>query len=248
HKREFLLKFARDRRRWLYWMFEAKKRYGLCILDYAVTSNHIHLLVEDNGGAKTIARSIQLAAGRTAQEFNRRKGRKGAFWEDRYHATAVETGQHLCQCLVYIDMNMVRAGAVTHPREWAHGGYREIQYPRQRYRLVDRERLRDLSGSSGSDNFFDAHASWVEEALRVAKHQRDTRWTESVAVGSRPFVETIRMKLGHVVRGRKARETSAGWELREDISPYNTDFSSQNGGLRPENLYLWNETVAFPRG
>ena len=42
HKREFLLKFARDRRRWLYWLYQAKKRYGLTILNYMVTSNHIH--------------------------------------------------------------------------------------------------------------------------------------------------------------------------------------------------------------
>jgi len=28
HKKEFLLKFARDRRGWLQWLFEAKKRYG----------------------------------------------------------------------------------------------------------------------------------------------------------------------------------------------------------------------------
>ena len=27
HKKEFLLKFARDRCRWLQWLFEAKKRY-----------------------------------------------------------------------------------------------------------------------------------------------------------------------------------------------------------------------------
>jgi hypothetical protein len=32
HKKEFLLKFARDRRRWLRWLFEAKKRYAL--IDY----------------------------------------------------------------------------------------------------------------------------------------------------------------------------------------------------------------------
>jgi putative transposase len=30
---------------------------------------------------------MQLIAGRTAQEYNRRKNRQGAFWEDRYHAT-----------------------------------------------------------------------------------------------------------------------------------------------------------------
>ena len=29
HKKEFLLKFARDRRRWHSWLFEAKKRFGL---------------------------------------------------------------------------------------------------------------------------------------------------------------------------------------------------------------------------
>jgi len=107
HKKEFLLKFARDRRRWIGWLFEAKKRYGLSILNYTVTSNHIHLLVLDNGGPGTIARSIQLIAGRTGQEYNQRKKRKGAFWEDRYHATAVESDDHLAQCMVYIDMKEV---------------------------------------------------------------------------------------------------------------------------------------------
>ena len=47
HKREFLLKFVRDRRRWLHWLYEAKRRFGTCVLNYAVTSNHIHLLVRD---------------------------------------------------------------------------------------------------------------------------------------------------------------------------------------------------------
>ncbi len=36
----------RDRRRYLRWVFEAKKRYGLSVLDYVVTSNHIHLLLK----------------------------------------------------------------------------------------------------------------------------------------------------------------------------------------------------------
>ena len=54
-----------------------------------VTSNHVHLLVFDNGGRNVIPDSIKLVAGRTGQEYNVRKNRKGAFWEDRYHATAV---------------------------------------------------------------------------------------------------------------------------------------------------------------
>lgn len=106
HKREFLLKFARDRMRWLQWLYEAKSRYGLTILDYMVTSNHIHLLVLDDGDRETIPKSIRLIAGRIGQEYNQRKNRRGAFWEDRYHATAVEEGAHFIHCLTYIDLNM----------------------------------------------------------------------------------------------------------------------------------------------
>jgi putative transposase len=43
---------------------------------------------------KEIKKSMQLVGGRTAQEYNQRKGRKGAFWEDRYHATAVDSSWH----------------------------------------------------------------------------------------------------------------------------------------------------------
>ena len=115
HKREFLLKFARDRRRWMHWLYEARKRYGLTVLNHMVTSNHVHLLVVDGKDESTIPRSLQLVAGRTAQEYNLRKGRKGAFWEDRYHATAVEFGGHLRRCMAYLDLNMCRAGKVEHP-------------------------------------------------------------------------------------------------------------------------------------
>ena len=95
HKREFLLKFPRDRRRWIEWLYQAKKRYGgLSVLNYMVTSNHVHLLAFDNGGRNVIPDSIKLVAGRTGQEYNVRKNRKGAFWQDRYHATAVENNRY----------------------------------------------------------------------------------------------------------------------------------------------------------
>jgi REP element-mobilizing transposase RayT len=45
HKKEFLLKFEKDKKRWISLLFEAKKRFGLCVLNYTITSNHIHLLV-----------------------------------------------------------------------------------------------------------------------------------------------------------------------------------------------------------
>ena len=153
HKREFLLKFEKDKRRWIHWLFEAKKRFGLKILDFTVTSNHIHLLVYD-GKVNIIPKSIQLIAGRTGREYNQRKNRKGAFWEDRYHATAVKTGNHLIRCLAYIDLNMVRAGVVRHPGEWMYGWYHEIQNPKQRYSLINRQKLTALLGIKDNDQLY----------------------------------------------------------------------------------------------
>ena len=159
-----MLKFARDRRRYVYWLFEAKKRVGLSVLNYMVTSNHVHLLVKDTG-PNVIARSMQLIASRTAQEYNQRKVRHGAFWEDRYHATAVDSDDHLQRCLVYVDLNMVRAGVVKHPSEWAHCGYSEIQKPRERCTIVDLPKLSRLCGFREVADFQQARRQWVSEAL-----------------------------------------------------------------------------------
>jgi putative transposase len=94
------------------------KRFGLCVLNYMVTSNHVHLLVKDTG-SNVIAESMQLIAGRTAQEYNQRKSKQGAFWEDRYHATRCAKPTNICIVVwFYIDLNMVRAGVVTHPFDW----------------------------------------------------------------------------------------------------------------------------------
>jgi putative transposase len=243
HKKEFLLKFARDRRRWLRWLFEARKRYGLCVLDYMTTSNHIHLLVRDNGGRDVIPKSIQLIAGRTAQEFNQRKNRKGAFWEDRYHATAVETGKHLIQCLVYMDLNMVRAGVVRHPSEWPFSGYNEIQAPRTRYGLIDYEELRGLLGFQSMHDCAEAYRGWIDESVKKVRHFRDGKWTESVAVGSRAFVTETKERLGVRAKGRKLVGTGECCELKESPAPYKGISGHENEAIRLQNEYYWENSV-----
>ena len=240
HKKEFLLKFGRDKETWIHWLFEAKKRYGLSVLNYMVTSNHIHLLVADGRDRETIPKSIQLIAGRSGQEYNRRKRRKGAFWEDRYHATAVEGGEHLAQCMVYIDMNMVRAGVVKHPREWRFCGYQEIQKLKERYRIIDYRKLMALLDLNDSGRLQESCRGWVEEALRGGDHVREGKWSESIAVGSENFVETTKELLGVRGRGRQVLGENGRYELREPGSSYGRDFGVENSLLSHQNSYLWN--------
>ncbi len=243
HKKEFLLKFGRDRRLWIKWLFEAKKRYGLSILNYVVTSNHIHLMVSDNGKRDTIPKSLQLIAGRTGQEYNKRKTRKGAFWEDRYHATAVSFDEHLNKCMLYIDMNMVRAGVVAHPEEWPFCGYNEIQNPRQRYSLIDYQRVISLLQMEDIDELQTSCRNRVEKSLVSREQSREGKWTESIAVGSKVFIEATIKKLGIRAKSRKVNGNNKSYELREPAVPYGGIIAPENGLLRHQNTYFWGDNI-----
>ncbi len=242
HRREFLLKFARDRQAWIGWLYEAKKRFGLCVLDYMVTSNHIHLLVYDREGREVIPKSLQLVAGRSGQDYNQRKQRKGAYWEDRYHATAVESGEHLNQCLVYIDLNMVRAGVVAHPEQWSDCGYVEIQHPKLRYGIIDHELLMGLLGVNSQASLQEACRLRVAEALERKLLLRESQWTESIAVGSQGYVEAFQKQLGLRAKGREILPAVGGRQLRETESSYQGDSNGKKDSLRFENTFFWNLT------
>ena len=240
HKQECLLKFSKDRDRYLCWLYEAKKRFGLKILNYIVTSNHIHLLAIDTG-KDVIPKSIQLIAGRTGQEYNQRKNRKGAFWEDRYHATAIDTDDHLFRCITYIDLNMVRAGKISNPSQWAASGYNEIQKPPERYSLIDRKSLMQLCGLAESGELTVVHKQWIEEALGINNYsERQSFWSESVAVGRKFFLEDIVQKL----RGTKNWEIvnrGNNLTIREPNTSYSTLFDSKKDPLSSENSYFWDK-------
>jgi putative transposase len=221
-------------------MLIAKRLYGLCVLNYIITSNHIHLLVMDRGGGADveghhIARSLQLAEARVAQDYNRRKCRSGSFWEDRYHATAVETGEHLINCLTYIDLNMVRAKVVGHPGEWPFGGYHELREPRRRFRnqLVDWRSLLSLLSMTDLQRLREARANWVDKQCRSGTLERDPKWTESVAVGGKEFVEGIVKKLGGKAIGVNIQGDRETYTLRENGAAYLRVFEAENEDLRP---------------
>jgi len=243
HKKEFLLKFSKDRKRWLQWLYKARKRYGLTILNYMVTSNHIHLLVADDGDRDVIPRSMQLIAGRTGQEFNQRKSRNGAFWEDRYHATAIEDGDHFFRCCAYIDLNMVRAGVVSHPSEWPCCGYNEIQKPRRKNILIDYEKFMELLGTDNYEQARQDHRGWAAELLGQSPADRDDKWTKSIAVGSKEFVERVKVKLGILAQGRNMTGTGVGYQLREPATSYMHHLGAEKDDIGPENGYFWNINI-----
>ncbi|MGB7951234.1 MAG: hypothetical protein WCH75_26430 [Candidatus Binatia bacterium] len=140
------------------------------------------------------------------QLHNRQPGPAGKAISPDSSQTPTVRDEHLHRCLIYIDLNMVRAGVVSHPVEWGHSGYREIQEPPKRYAVIDLEGLAAMCGFTNPRDFQRAHREWIEQAMENGGAPREDRWSEALAVGSLAFVERVKNNLGVKAAHREVLE------------------------------------------
>jgi len=175
-------------------LWETSRRYSVSVLNYMVTSNHVHLLLWSESPCH-VAAAMQYLSGAVAQDYNRRLGREGAFWRGRYRPTLVEDGHHLTRCFFYVELNMVRAGVVRHPSEWYGGAFSEHSGARQRYRIIDRHRLLNCLECADGAAFAHWYGRTLNEECESRYHVRESLWSDAAAVGSRHWIEGIAGRL-----------------------------------------------------
>ncbi|MDL2124920.1 MAG: hypothetical protein LWX51_18020 [Deltaproteobacteria bacterium] len=111
-----------------------------------------------------------------------------------------------------------------------------IQNPKQRYSLINRQKLIDLN----SDQLKIYHRQGVEDCLKNGSNIRDTKWTESIAVGDKEFVLKTQTNLGAKAIGRNVIKRNGIYELRESQTPYGHVFDPEKCALSQKNSYFWN--------
>ena len=110
-------------------------------MHFSVQSNHIHLLVEADG-TRTLGRGMQGLGIRLAKTINRRLGRAGRVWMDRYHCRALGTPREVRNALIYVLLNGRKHG-VSGPgldpcssAAWFKGWQQAIAHPSDRAPIV----------------------------------------------------------------------------------------------------------------
>jgi putative transposase len=141
--------------------------------------------------------------------------------------------------MVYVDFNMVRAGVVTHPSMWPFCGYHEIRKPRKKNVLIQYDTLRALLGMNSYKSMRNQYTGWIEDSIRNREIKRDEKWTNSIAVGSKSFVDKLKSRLIGVAAGRKVKQSGDGYALQEPVTPYIANFEAKNGDIGLENRYFW---------
>lgn len=133
---------------------------------------------------------------------------------------------------------MVGAGVVNHPSEWPFCGYHEIQDPHQRYSLIDFNRLIPLLQMRNFEDLQKSCRKRVDQAITEMDQNRDSKWTESIAVGSERFIEATKRLLGIKAKGRKVIGGQKSFELREPAVSYGVNFTLEKGHLSLQNCYF----------
>ena len=106
-------------------LHENSRKFGVALHAYVLMSNHFHLLATPDA-TDGLPRMMQGVGRSYVRYFNQRQRRTGTLWEGRYKSTLLQADRHLLACMVYMDLNPVRAGLAADAGDYpwsSHGHY-----------------------------------------------------------------------------------------------------------------------------
>lgn len=107
----------KDREFYLETLVQYCERYLVEIWAYCLMENHVHLLAVPKE-EESLARGIGGTNLVYTQHINRKYGRSGRLWQNRFYSCVVDKDRYLWAVMRYIERNPVRAGIVKNPEEY----------------------------------------------------------------------------------------------------------------------------------
>jgi putative transposase len=101
---------------------EHARKQQVAVHGYVLMSNHFHLLATPET-VEGIPQMMQAVGRRYVRNYNLRHARTGTLWEGRYKSTLIQAERYLLACMVYMDLNPVRAAMVADPADYPWSSY-----------------------------------------------------------------------------------------------------------------------------
>ena len=112
---------TRDRKRYLEKLSLYCQEKKVDLMAYCLLSNHVHVLLETPEG--NLSKMMQALQTSYTLYFNRRHGRSGHIFEQRYKAMLVDKDNYLLQVSRYIHLNPVEAKLAERPQDYRWSSY-----------------------------------------------------------------------------------------------------------------------------
>ena len=211
NNRQSVFRDDQDRRKYLEklaFYCEQKEVRPLC---YCLLANHVHLLLETPKG--NLSRMMQPFQTSYTVNFNRRHGRSGHVFEQRYKAFLVDKDNYLLQVSRYIHLNPVGAGIVNRPQEYRWSSYRAYAEGK-REAWIDRELVLGKLGERQKERVL-KYREYVEGAVKRAEPWAALPVIRQAFVGEEVFLRQVKRRM---VRDAEAEEKYGFREILHGVS------------------------------
>ncbi|MEQ9322106.1 MAG: transposase, partial [Polyangiaceae bacterium] len=85
-------------------VFKEENRKGFRLIHFSIQGNHLHLIAEGNS-TQALSRGIQRLSSRIARTLNKRWGRRGKFFKERFDGKVIRTPRQMRNALRYVLLN-----------------------------------------------------------------------------------------------------------------------------------------------
>jgi len=188
---------------YLHFLQEFAVKFGCAIHAWVLMTNHVHLLLTPQKPDSASLLMKHLGQ-RYVQYINRTYQRSGTLWEGRFRSCLTQSEDYVLACYRYIELNPVRAGMVTQPKDYRWSSYHanalgkasNLITSHEEYLRIGRDQQTRLENYRA---LFKAHLD--EEIVGQIRNATNGNY----ALGSERFQKEIETALG-----RRARRGQAG--------------------------------------
>ena len=203
NNRQPIVKTDADRELLLELIGENAKKNLVAINAYVLMDNHFHLLLTPETG-EGVPLMMQAVGRRYVRYFNDRHQRTGTLWEGRYKSTLIQTDRYLLACMAYLDLNPVRAGMVSDPKQFVWSSHRHFIGQTNDRRVTPHPLFWSLGNTPFAREA--AYTELVRAGLTVDAQKAITHATlHGWALGDADFVEALQRQTS-----RRISEARAG--------------------------------------
>ena len=168
------------------------RKHQVAINAYVLMDNHFHLLLTPET-AEGVPLTMQAVGRSYVRYYNDAYRRTGTLWEGRYKSTLIQTERYMLACMVYLDLNPVRAGLVSDPGEYAWSSHRHFTGQMQDRRVTPHSMYWSLGNTPFAREA--AYTEMVRAGLDVTSQRAITSATlQGWALGDADFMSELQKK------------------------------------------------------
>jgi len=124
NQKQAVFRESADFEKYLEILLHYKIKYRFKVYAYCLMPNHVHLIMEvrQHNELSKVMQGVGLTY---ALWFNKKYGKAGHLWQDRFKSMIIQKDRYLIDCLNYIEYNPLRANLVSSPMDYKWSSWKD---------------------------------------------------------------------------------------------------------------------------